>query len=408
MFKHLQLYSFKTFFRNKEGAAFGILFPLVFGLIYLFAFKGITATDAEFDPVPVAIVFEGNQEEIETAKETLAAIAQPAELEGESLSVAENNSDAYMWSYETDEQTANQLMDDRVLDALIVLDNTDSQWDINLTVASHAANNLSSTIIYTALNTLSSITGTMNGMYTAAMQSQNPQQAIEEVNETLETAEFSQSFIADTNEEAGISGMSIFYYASLAYICIFFMSVGISVVTENEANHSPAALLVTASPVPKSKRFISLFLTAAVSSLLIVYLLLIVYYLNDVPLGNDPLRLFALMTLGVLVGLLLGTATASLLKAKANVLIGISIAVPLVLGALSGLMVVELKYFIMENLPLLAKLNPVSLINDALYYLNSYPTNQQYNENMLILSIYAVVFLIITLLALRRTDYENL
>lgn len=408
MFKHLQSYSFKLFFRNKEGAAFGILFPLVFGLIYLFAFQELVSTDNPFEPVPVAVIFEGSQEETTLAKESLSAVAQSAGLKNEALVVEEKDPDALMWYYETDSSTADQLLEEQLVDDVIFIDNTDNQFQVSLSVGSHAANDMASTIVYTALSNLSSITGTITGLYTNAEQSGNPPQAIEQVNETLETTELSQSFISDSNAQAGISGMSIFYYASLAYICIFFMSVGVSVVTENEANYSPSALLITASPVPKNKRFGTTFLTAAISSLSIVYLLLFIYYLNDVPLGNAPWRLVALMTLGVLVGLLLGTAIASLFKGKANTLIGISVTIPLVLGALSGLMVVNLKYFIMEEFPLLAKLNPVSLINDAIYYLNSYPTHQQYNENMLILGIYAVVLLLITLRALRRTDYENL
>lgn len=408
MFKHLQSYSFKLFFRNKEGVAFGILLPLVFGLIYLFAFQELVTTDETFEPVPVAVVFEGTEDEIALAKESLAVVAQPGNLENEELVVEAKHSDALLWYYETDERTAEQLLEEQTIDDVIFIDNTNNQFQVSLTVGSHAANDMASTIVYTALSNLSSITGTITGLYTNAAKSENPPQAIEQVNQTLETTEISQSFITDSNTEEGISGMSIFYYASLAYICIFFMSVGVSVVTENEANYSPSALLITASPVPKSKRFGITFLTSAFSSLAIVYLLLLIYHFNNVPLGNDPWRLVALMTLGVLVGLLLGTATASLFKNKASVLIGISITIPLVLGALSGLMAIDLKYFIMEKMPILAKLNPVSLINDALYYLNSYPTYQQYNENMLILGIYAVLFLLITLRALRRTDYENL
>lgn len=408
MFKHLQTYSLRLFFRNKEGVAFGILLPFVFGLIYLFAFQELVTTDQTFDPVPVAVVFEGTQDEITLAKESLSAVAQPADLKNDTLVVAEENTDAMMWYYETDKNSAIQLLENQTIDDVVYIDNANSQFQVSLTVGSHAANDMTSTIVYTALSNLSSITGTITGMYTNAAQSDNPPQAIEQVNQILESTEISQSFITDSNVEEGISGMSIFYYASLAYICIFFMSVGVSVVTENEANYSPSALLVTASPVPKSKRFGVTFLTSAISSLAIVYLLLLIYHFNDVPLGNDPWRLVALMTLGVLVGLLLGTATASLFKNKASVLIGISITIPLVLGALSGLMVVDLKYFIMEEMPILAKLNPVSLINDALYYLNSYPTYQQYNENMLILGLYAVLLLLITLRALRRTDYENL
>lgn len=72
------------------------------------------------------------------------------------------------------------------------------------------------------------------------------------------------------------------------------------------------------------------------------------------------------------------------------------------------MMTPDLTKYIDSILPWFRKVNPVSLISDALYYLNYYPTNQQFNQNALILSIQILVLGTITLIGVRRTDYESL
>ena len=186
------------------------------------------------------------------------------------------------------------------------------------------------------------------------------------------------------------------------------MSMGTNMVTENEANYSMQALRATLSPIPKYKRFFASFVSWSMPSLAIMYLLIFIFYQNGVPLGLDWLRIILVITLGVFVGLLLGTALASVLKAKASVLTAATISLPLVFGALSGMMAQELKVFINDTVPWLNKINPVSLISDAIYFLNNYPTLKQYNQNIMILTAYIVVLMAITLIALRRTDYENI
>lgn len=403
MFKHLITYNLKIFFGNREGVAYSIIFPLVFGMIYLFAFQGFFSNDTTYPQIPVAIVRTGNTEE-SAASEAIATIG---EIKDNTI-VAKEANEALLVYVETSETQARTLLEDGIVDHIIYIDTNNNQFKLSLEIAPNAVNDLSSSIVYAALDHFSSIRGAVMSLYNDALATPNPPATIARIEEKIRLLDSQDSALTSHDATENISSMSVYYYASLAYLCIYFMALGISIVTENEANYSASALLMTASPVQKWKRFTVTFMIAAVSSISVMLLLLYIFHQNGVPLGNDPLRMVALISTGVLVGLLMGTTLASVLKGKLGLLTGLSIALPLLFGALSGLMAVELKYFLMKTVPILSKLNPVALINDAMYYLNNYPTYDQYNQNMLILGGYALVGLIMTIVALRRTDYENL
>lgn len=426
MFKHLFWYSLKTFFRDKQGVAFGLFFPLAFSLIYLFVFSGLLTGARALETIPVAFVFDGTPSEVESARQMFSAIAAPAELVDKELQALDENddgvesesgsegdgaeaeTDALMHFIEVSEAEAAELVADSVVSAVVYIDNTDQQLEIALEIAPGATNHFSSSVLYTALSSFSAINLGAQTAFQELINSDQPAQHFIELEQHLNDLNQSEPLTVDANIKKGTSSVSLFFYACLAYLCIFFMSIGTNVVTLHEANYSQQALRATISPVKKSTRFFAAFLSFSLPCFIIIYLILIIYYQNDVPLGNDWGRIILLMSLGLLVGLLMGTALASVTKAKPGVLNTLYVAIPLLLGTFSGLMAQELKTFMDNTLPWFNKINPVALINDSLYALNNYPTYRQYNQNMLVLAIIAVVLLAVTLISLRRTDYESI
>ena len=427
MFKHLFWYSLKTFFRDKQGVAFGLFFPLAFSLIYLFVFSGLLTGARALETIPVAFVFDGTPSEVESARQMFSAVAAPAELvdsELRALDVAggeesesgsdgaeaevESETEALMHYVEVSEAEAAGLVADSVVSAVVFIDNTDQQLEIALEIAPGATNHFSSSVLYTALSSFSAINLGAQTAFQELINSDQPAQHFIELEQRLNALNQSEPLTVDANIKKGTSSVSLFFYACLAYLCIFYMSIGTNVVTLHEANYSQQALRATISPVKKSTRFFAAFLSFSLPCFIIIYLILIIYYQNDVPLGNDWGRIILLMSLGLLVGLLMGTALASVTKAKPGVLNTLYVAIPLLLGTFSGLMAQELKTFMDNTLPWFNKINPVALINDSLYALNNYPTYRQYNQNMLVLAIIAVVLLAVTLISLRRTDYESI
>lgn len=412
MFKHLLRYMPPMMYKNRDGALFGIFFPFAFGLIYLMVFTGLMSNVNNLETVSIAMVFEGSTTEIATAQTNIENIAVPGEFnDDDSLVPAESHEETPLMAYieVASLEEGRELANDGSVVATVVVDNQDEAMNIALEVAPVAVNDFGASIVYSALSSFSSISSGITGAFEDAANSNNPLIAVGQVTQRVNDVQ-SNSYYPETVQSGveGTNSNSIYFYAALAYLCIFFMSVGTDIVNQNEAYFSSEALRTTVSPVPKGKRFLASFISWGIPSLLVVYAVIALYYLNDIPLGNEWGRLLILMTLGVIVGLLLGTAVAGLLKNQGGLLSAVSIGLPLVMGALSGLMSQPIKVAINENAPWLNKINPVSLINDGIYYLNNYPTFDHYNQNVIILAIMAVVLLVVTILSIRRTDYASL
>ena len=417
MFKHALLYNIKIVLRNNEGLLWGLIFPLAYGLVYMLAFQGINNQTENFDAIPVAVVYEGTADQITEAKDLLANIATEGSIEAGDVVESEEIATGVVDSSDypllainmEDEETAQAHLREGIISQAIYVGFDDqSQMQFNLEVAPSAASSITSTIVYAILESFASSTNAFTLLFDQAIQSPDPQEAVDQVNFRLDQLNTDQDILVTSKANKKVSAWSNFYYVALAYVCIFYMSIGINLVLQNEANYAETALRETVSPTTKYTRYLAITLTWIVPALLIIYILLGIYWLNDVPLGDDWPRIFALMTLGPITGILMGSAFAAVFKKKAELIMGIAIVIPLILGMLSGMMSYDVKVWVVNNAPIINKLNPVALINDAFYYLNNYPTYAQYNQNMMILSGLAAVCLIISLIGIRRTDYENL
>lgn len=417
MFKHALLYNIKIVLRNNEGLLWGLIFPLVYGLVYMLAFQGINNQTENFDAIPVAVVYEGTAGQITEAKDLLANIATEGSIEAGDVVESEEIATGVVDSSDypllainmEDEDTAQAHLREGIISQAIYVGFDDqSQMQFNLEVAPSAASSITSTIVYAILESFASSTNAFTLLFDQAIQSPDPQEAVDQVNFRLDQLNTDQDILVTSKANKKVSAWSNFYYVALAYVCIFYMSIGINLVLQNEANYAETALRETVSPTTKYTRYLAITLTWIVPALLVIYILLGIYWLNDVPLGDDWPRIFALMTLGPITGILMGSAFAAVFKKKAELIMGIAIVIPLILGMLSGMMSYDVKVWVVNNAPIINKLNPVALINDAFYYLNNYPTYAQYNQNMMILSGLAAVCLIISLIGIRRTDYENL
>ncbi len=113
--------------------------------------------------------------------------------------------------------------------------------------------------------------------------------------------------------------------------------------------------------------------------------------------------------LGSITGISFGAFISMLLKRKGE---GIKIAITILVGTfggfLSGMMIISVKYFIQSNAPFINYINPVGVITDALYSLNSDLTYDRFITNIIILVIMSFIFLGSSLLLYRRDKYESI
>lgn len=107
---------------------------------------------------------------------------------------------------------------------------------------------------------------------------------------------------------------------------------------------------------------------------------------------------------GVVYGIFLGVSN----KLSINVKQGLGIATTMLMSFLAGMMVPDMKIIIAENLPLLGKINPVTLITDAVYSLYYYDSSQRFMENIVYLSLVTLVLGALSLYFMRGKEYESL
>ena len=75
---------------------------------------------------------------------------------------------------------------------------------------------------------------------------------------------------------------------------------------------------------------------------------------------------------------------------------------------LSGMMGITLKYVIDKNIPIINKINPISMITDGFYSLYYYNSLNRYYFNIISLLIVSTILIIISILSLRRQQYDSI
>ena len=68
----------------------------------------------------------------------------------------------------------------------------------------------------------------------------------------------------------------------------------------------------------------------------------------------------------------------------------------------------QLKSFFDEKMPIFAKINPINIITDGLYALFAYDTLTVFYECLLRISIFALTFIILTFIFVRRKKYDSI
>src|SRR5690554_165754 len=223
-----------------------------------------------------------------------------------------------------------------------------------------------------------------------------------ETNVTYFTSDLSS---ADPNANV----LTLYFYALIAMACLFAAYWGINLVNDVSANMSDLGVRVEIAPTHRFKLIIIYFLAA----LLVHYignilLILFLKYILGVAFTDNIFLILLISLVGTISGIALGAFLSALIKGSRNFKEGIVTSVTLVLSALSGLMFLDLKYYVESALPIIKYINPASSLTDAfnsLYYYNDY---SMYAANIINLVILSVVFIFLTYILMRGKKYDSI
>lgn len=372
MFGHIFKYRFLSFLRNRTETFWTCLFPIVLGTCFMVAFSGIDEKAYTFHSIPVAVVYEENNEIFKNVVDTLAK----DDSQGEKfLTVTESNADDAM-----------ALLKDKKVDGVITVTDT-----VKLTVGE---NGINQTALHAFLTQYLQKIELIKKLGPA------------HIEEIFETKEFITSRSLNENK---VGTMTCYYFSLIGMAALFGGFFGTQLASQMKADQTPEGLRKCVSPAKRNTLIVAEFLAAYAIHLCSLFILLLyMIFVMKVNFGNQIGYVALTCAAGSLVGIASGMFIGSIPKLKEGMKVTIFLCYSLGSSFLSGLMVADIKIYFQHHAPLVNLLNPATLIQDALYSLVIYNTHDRFFQNIAILAGYAVLLCFASYLMTRRESYASL
>lgn len=372
---HLIKYNLLVKLKNFGTTFWPLVFPILLGTMFYFAFGNIN--DADFATVSVAVV---RQEKADTLFLMF-------------LDQVENNADQLISTKELTYDEACSQLENEQISGIYVVGETPS-----LTVS---ASGIPQSILQSVLSsyetdktTIRTIVRTHpSGLWAGIRQMLNRQEFLTEVSLGGRT----------------INGNAQFFYALIAMACLYGCFIGFGSAVSLQANITALAARRCVTPTHKLK----LILSEQISAFLLGYfdvivLLLYLRYILKLDFEGQIGRMLLISFLGSLIGVSMGIFVGSLGKMKEGIKIGIILGISMVCSFLSGLMNNTMKDLVEKNAPFLNRINPAALISDAFYCINVYDDMDRYYRNLITLALMSVLLVTASFLLIRRESYDSI
>jgi len=198
-----------------------------------------------------------------------------------------------------------------------------------------------------------------------------------------------------------------YFYTLIAMTCFYFGCFGQKEITNTQANLSKRAARLNVAPVHKLKVLTAGVLASLLISLIeVAFLMCYIIFVLKIDFGNQTALVLLTCIVGCACGISFGAFISVVNKKSEGVKTAILIVSTMTACFLSGMMFDKMKYIIQKNIPILAYINPVSLITDAFYALYYYDTYTRFLINIGMLSGFTVLFCLVTYFVMRRQRYD--
>ncbi|MBR6664671.1 MAG: ABC transporter permease [Lachnospiraceae bacterium] len=382
MFLHAFKYRLKALLHQKDEIFWNLLFPLILGTCFYAAFSNITKSAETFETIPVAVVLE------DSAKETYFVEMM------DGLSESSGDEVPFFATTYTDLAQGEELLATEKVDGLIVLNGGIPSLTIT-------ENGITQTMIKAVLDKYIQTNAVVNSMIPNHL-------------DKLEAV-----MVAVTTEATYIRTLPLthgntdpvmdYFFALIAMSCLMATTVGQYVAMHIKADLSPIGLRKVISPANRISMILgdmsgSFTLSAVGNAMLIIYL----KYILKLEFGAGFLPIFLVSLIGSLMSICIGMMVGFLPKLGEGAKLGINISFTLFSSFLSGLMASGIKQTIERTCPIINRINPASLISDALYALNIYDTYEKYTRCLIIMLAMSLIFVFVSLMITRRETYDSI
>lgn len=378
MFCHIFKNRFKILIRNKSMIFWTMIFPIVLATLFYFAFSDIE-NDSKLKAIDIAVIQNEQFENNQTLKNVLKSLSEDGENKIFNIQYV-------------DELKAKELLDEGKIDGYIL-----STENTSVIVKE---NGINQTIIKYVIDQVYQLENVAQNIY-----EYNPESIMNVVKEIF----LSENNYFDDSSSKNMNMMEIEFYTLIGMACLYGGFLSLIVVNETEANLSAKGARISIAPVHKLKvLLISLLVALTIqfieTSILIAYL----YFILGVSFGGNLGYVCLLSLFGCLAGTSLGLLVGVSSKKSDGIKTGILLAITMVCSFLSGMMGVSMKYIVQKNAPILAKINPVNMITDGFYSLYYYNTMDRFYSNIIGLTLFSTVMIVISYIFIRRKKYDSI
>lgn len=384
MFIHNFKYTITVLLKNKSLIFWSFIFPLILGTLFKMAFSNITNSE-KLDIIDIAIVnneeFKSNYFYIETFK---------------NLSDETNENQLFNTQYVTLEEAQELLVNNKIAGYMLIEDNKPQLFfnsnGIDQTVFKHVTDEILSTSLI--VNNISKLNIEID--YSKLYK------------DIIESLHSNNINILDKSK-TNIDFVMIEFYTLIAMTCLYGGMISMTAINKNLANMGNIGKRVEVSPTKKGTIILSSLLSSYLIQLLgLLILFIYTIFVLKVNYGSNLLLIILLALIGSLNGLALGLCVGVICRKSEGFKIGILLGITMLGSFLSGMMGITLKYVIDKNIPIINKINPISMITDGFYSLYYYNSLNRYYFNIISLLIVSTILIIISILSLRRQQYDSI
>jgi len=360
----LYKYGFLRMMRSKEVIFWAAIFPILLGTFLFLMIGGVS--DIGFTPIPVGVVGEANLAEV---------LESTGMMEVSVLEYAEARE-----KLESGDITGFFHVGDEGVQ--LVVANIGVNQNILQTVGSQ---------ILQRLNAMESIAAVDPG-------------ALEGI--TWESGVTSSSAAGDTNIGDVVTFIMLLV---VAMTCVMSYTLGTVISGSLQPKLSETAVRRVTTPTKKIKLIFCEF-WAAMTVQVFIMLGSLAYFIFvlGVDFGDRMPLLLLAAVIGSMTSISMGIMLFTILPGTAKVRDAIASGISVAMMFAAGLMVLDIRLLIRDHAPIIDRINPMTLISDAMQSLSTHNDLNIYIQNLAILLGMAVVFFGISALTLGRKKYDNI
>lgn len=383
MFGRDFLCTIKIMFRAKTSLFWTLVFPILLSTFMYMAFGNIFEKDEMFSHINVAVVTEDNSEN--GIKAMLDALSE--------------GDDALLAPKYMNKEEAQEALEAEKVDGIIYTDS------ISLEIAK---NSINATILETVLSEYKQYEYAISGIV-AKEASKGVEPDMDRINGLVTKLTNNTSYYTEkASTEGSQNNMYNYFYAIFAMSCLFAALSSLKMMNNLQANLSATGMRKNVS----SNRKV-VFILAEFMALLLIHFVVEVISLGYMALlgikfGPRIPEIMLTLFVGCVIGLALGVIIGALSRLGEGAKTGLLIGVSMLMSILADLCAHGIKHEIALHAPIINKINPAALISDTFYALNVYSDHKVFTENIIIMSVEAVVLVTIGMLMVRRNRYASI